>query len=66
MMELVDDVRLRRADAPREIDELRGCDVLTAQREHLVRVERMLELIERRVGQRQRQIDVKGFSAEQR
>ena len=47
MVELVDHVRLRRPEAARERDELRGRDVLRAQRQHLVVVERALELGER-------------------
>ena len=66
VMELVDDVRLRRPDAARKLDELRRRDVLPAQRQHLVRVQRPLEFPEGRVGQRQREIDVGGFDTEQR
>jgi hypothetical protein len=57
MVELVDHVRLRRADAAREGEELRGADVLAAQGEHVVLVERALELGEVGVRQRLGEID---------
>ena len=57
MVELVDHVRLRRPEAPRERDELRRRDVLRAQREHLVLVERALDLGERAVVQVPRDVE---------
>lgn len=64
MMKLVDHVRLRRADAAGESQELRRADVLGAQREHLVRIERTLQLAEIGIRQRLRQVDTVGFDAE--
>ena len=66
MVELVDHVRLRRSEATRERDELRGGDLLRAQREHLVVVERALELGERAIRQRLRQVDAGRFDPEAR
>lgn len=64
MMELVDHVRLRRADAACESHELRRADVLSAKREHVVRVERALQFAEVGIGQRPRQVYALGFDAE--
>ena len=64
MMELVDDVRLGRADPAREGEELGGADVLAAQGEHVVLVERPLELGEVGVRQRLGEIDAVGLDAE--
>ena len=66
MVELVDDMRLRRAQALRELQELPGRDALGAQRNHLVGIESPFDLLEHRVGQRPREIDVGRFRAEQR
>ncbi len=66
MVELIDHVRLRRSEATRERDELRGGDLLRAQREHLMVIERALELGERAIRQRQRQVDTGRFDPEAR
>jgi hypothetical protein len=64
MVELVDHVRLRRADAPREGEELRRVDLLGAQRQQVVRVERLLERAEVGIDERPGQVDAFGFDAE--
>ena len=66
MMELVDHVRLRRPEAARERDELRGRDVLRAQREHLMVVERALDFGERAVVQVPRDVEARRFDPETR
>jgi hypothetical protein len=64
MMELVDHVRLRRAEPFRERDELRRGELLPAQHEHLACVERALELGESVRGERARDVDVAGLQSE--
>ncbi len=64
MVELVDHVRLRRPEPARERDELRRRDVLRAQRQHLVVVERAFELPERGVIQVPRNVEPRHFDPE--
>ena len=64
MVELVDHVRLGRPEATREGEELRRSQRLRSQGEHVVLVERALELGERGVGQRRGQVDAFGLDAE--
>ena len=50
-MELVDHVRLRRAEAPRERDELRRRELLRAQCQHLPGIEGALDFGKFGIGQ---------------
>ena len=65
-MELVDDVRLRRADAPREGGELRGRNVLGAQGEYLMLVKRALQGGEICIRQWLRKVDAGSLDSETR
>jgi hypothetical protein len=64
MMELVDHVRLGRAEASRERDELRRQEPLAAKHQHLAREERALDVGKRRVVERLRQVEIARFEAE--
>ena len=65
MVELVDHVRLRRADAAGEGEELRRVDVLGAQRQQVVRVERLARARAKSASASgSGQVDAFGFDAE--
>ena len=64
MMELVDDMRLGRAETPPPRGELRRRQRLRAHDEHLAAKERLLDLGELRIRQRFREIDVERFEPE--
>jgi hypothetical protein len=63
-MELVDHVRLGRAEASRERDELRRHEALRAEHQHLAAEERFFDRGERRVVERVREVDALRLEAE--
>src|SRR5688572_10149460 len=64
MVELVDYVRLGRAEAPRRLEELARGQLLRAKNQRLPGVERVLDLAELRVRQRPGQVDAGRLEAE--